>query len=76
LLGDSLIVDGHGTTQIVIPPSAQVGNLVAGLSDRIAEANENHRRNGWSDGFLSISTLGQRLRNLRTSAAKSEDHCD
>lgn len=41
----ALIVDGHGTTQIVIPLSAQVGNFVGGLSDRIAEANEKHRRN-------------------------------
>jgi hypothetical protein len=44
-LRPTVIIDVHGTTQIPIVHSAQIGNFVAGLSDRIAEASENNRRN-------------------------------
>jgi hypothetical protein len=44
-LRPAMIIDGHGTTQIVIVQSAQVGNSVAPLSERIAEATQNNRRN-------------------------------
>src|SRR4029077_413122 len=39
------IIEGHGTTHIVIPQSAQIGNFVARLSDCVAEASQNNRRN-------------------------------
>src|SRR5216683_642689 len=44
-LRPTLIIDVHGTTQIPIVHSAQIGNFVAHLSDRIAEASQNNRRN-------------------------------
>ena len=40
-----MIIEGHGTTQIPIVQNAQIGNSVARLSDRIAEAGQNNRRN-------------------------------
>src|SRR6266567_4215525 len=41
----AVIIEGHGTTQIPIVQNAQIGNRVAHLSDRIAEASQNNRRN-------------------------------
>jgi hypothetical protein len=46
-LRPAVIIDGHGATEIVIIQSAQIGNLVPDLRDRIAEATQNNRRNAW-----------------------------
>jgi hypothetical protein len=40
-----LMIEGHGTTQIILPLSTQIGNSVARLSHCIAEASQNNRRN-------------------------------
>jgi hypothetical protein len=40
-----VIIDTHGTTLIPIVQSAQIGNSLARLSDCIAEASQNNRRN-------------------------------
>jgi hypothetical protein len=40
-----VIIDAHGTTLIPIVQNAQIGNFVAHLSDCIAEASQNNRRN-------------------------------
>jgi hypothetical protein len=40
-----MIIQAHGAAEKPIVQSAQVGNLVAGLRDRVAEANQNNRRN-------------------------------
>jgi hypothetical protein len=44
-LRPAFIIEGHGTTQIVIPLSAQIGYSVARLSHCIAVASQNNRRN-------------------------------
>ena len=40
-----MIIEAHGAAEIPIVQSAQIGDLVAGLRDRVAEASQNNRRN-------------------------------
>lgn len=46
VLRPALIIEAHGHAKVVCAlVNAQIGNLVAHLSDPIAEASQNHRRN-------------------------------
>src|SRR5215469_10775509 len=45
ILRPAVIIEGHGTTQIVTVQKAQISNCVAGLSDRIGGASQNNGHN-------------------------------
>ena len=51
------IIDGHGQPTLSFPSSAQIGNFVAHLSDRIAEASQNNRRNPQYPEIPQLSKL-------------------
>ena len=44
-LGPPVIIEAHGAAEKPIVQSAQIGDLVPNLGDRIAEATQNNRRN-------------------------------